>query len=629
MVSMSFRLLIKFSIEEEPFGQLLITSEWQAWETVWIFRLPFISKNFSIYPILFESGCDINNTTNCKKECNSKQTLFGSPESLWNCLTIAAVVADRGFINWGRWRDTATVLFNPTPIRGCLSELWEDKFQYIPLNLSIIEDLGRIMGEDYCTGADPSIDFDIVGPGVCVTLTIVKCDQQLMILRILVVYLITLVFPGVQDCQDLDSELLSCIPAAVKRAIQGCENRSSMAELCRIMQIRHCSRSCISAIIAFSGSSSAGLANISLSLLWLANNLILRGVVSAGMYPLLFIQLILHKTHNRWWYTLFQVILNWVLMLVITHPGVMGIEALEKHVKKNNAIDHCGGNTGMGTYYFSDGLVSSRTLAGLGSNFTDGRLDLKNGNHYLLRQNMDSYFKIHSNIQSPINTIMVFLILDWIYAMLKAQSSESGTWLYSRTRFLTQRSLSQAHRFHETKYFWLLTEALWVSMEALSVMMDFLGVLRDGKEDGESDIYISNWSFEQLIAACVWYPTILKFLCLNIGGVLPSLQKRVGDMIEATYRTGDERSDSDVALETLIPPGRIERSRNDGMESHRLTPRRSWGRTVKRSIEMYQGLGDPRNRSGQSNWQPGTSAAPKECVWFSSQMKLRNFDVLE
>ncbi|KAM0396868.1 hypothetical protein ACHAQC_004389 [Fusarium culmorum] len=92
---------------------------------------------------------------------------------------------------------------------------------------------------------------------------------------------------------------------------------------------------------------------------------------------------------------------------------------------------------------------------------------------------------------------------------------------------------------------------------------DFLNVLQDGKEGDKSQIHISNWSFGQLVAACVWFPTILKFLCLNVGGILPSLRKRMGDMIEITYRIENERPSSDVALETLIPTRSIERSRTD------------------------------------------------------------------
>ncbi|CEF78253.1 hypothetical protein FGSG_12432 [Fusarium graminearum PH-1] len=105
-----------------------------------------------------------------------------------------------------------------------------------------------------------------------------------------------------------------------------------------------------------------------------------------------------------------------------------------------------------------------------------------------------------------------------------------------------------------------------------------LPVLLDGKEGDKSDIYISNWSFGQLVAVCVWFPTILKFFCLNVGGILPSLRKRVGDMIEITYRIENERPGSDVALESLIPSGSSDRRGTHDMESNRSTSRRSWER---------------------------------------------------
>jgi hypothetical protein len=294
------------------------------------------------------------------------------------------------------------------------------------------------------------------------------------------------------------------------------------------------------AIIAFSGSSSAGLANISSSLSWFTNNLILRGVVSAGMYPLLFIQLILHKTHNRWWYTLFLVILNWILMLVITQPHIVGIEGLQEHLEGTNDINRCGGNAGPRTYcqtlnmgarnisggFSDDDLFPSGSLSGLGSNITDDDLVPKNKNPYMLERNVKSFFKVHSNIQAPIHVIMAFLILDWAIAIFKAQCSDPDTWLYSRLKIWMQHSPSRLERFFVEKYFWPLTETLWISMEVLCVVMgiiganefqDFLEVLRDGEVGDKSDIHISNWSFGQLVAACVWFPTILKFLCLNIG----------------------------------------------------------------------------------------------------------------
>lgn len=65
---------------------------------------------------------------------------------------------------------------------------------------------------------------------------------------------------------------------------------------------------------------------------------------------------------------------------------------------------------------------------------------------------------------------------------------------------------------------------------------------------------------------------------VNVGGILPSLRKRVGDMIEITYRIENERPGSDVALESLIPSGSSDRRGTHDMESNRSTSRRSWER---------------------------------------------------
>ncbi|EKJ69579.1 hypothetical protein FPSE_10290 [Fusarium pseudograminearum CS3096] len=634
MVSIRFRYLDKFSYQDDIFEQLLITAEWQAWETVWLFRLPSIATNPSVPVVLFESGCNIHNSTNCRKACSTKRTMFKSPETLWNCLSIAAVAAmTEGENAPHRINETESVTFmetfNPGPLnrfhklgvlarysrcalqscsdprfQGCPSELWEDKFQYVPFNLTSIEDLGRVMGEEYCAKADPGIDFDIAGPGILVAYLM----QFLIVLVFAVAYKTTKTWIR-------NFSLAFLLPfkgptKAVKTAIRWqnfvAKSKFSIAAGAALVDLQEAQAIFLAvvstaAIIAFSSSSSAGLANISSSLSWLANNIILRGVVSAGMYPLLFIQLILHKTHNRWWYTLFLVILNWVLMLIITQPDVVGVESLEKHVKKTNDVNRCGGNAGPRAYcqtlnlrfrnisvgLSDDSLVSSGSLSSLGSNITSDVLGSKNGNPYLLKQNVESYFRFHSRVQAPIHTIMIFLILDWMNSVLKAQWFEPDTWLYGRVNVLIQRSPTRLQRFLEGRYFWLLTEALWISMEVLSVAMgiigvkefqDFLSVLQDGKEGDKSDIHISNWSFGQLVAACVWFPTILKFLCLNVGGILPSLRKRVGDMIEITYRIENERLISDVALESLIPSESIERNHTDDVETNRLTPRRSWER---------------------------------------------------
>ncbi|PTD07506.1 hypothetical protein HYE67_001744 [Fusarium culmorum] len=423
MGAIRFRYLYKFSYQDDIFEQLLITAEWQAWETVWLFRLPSISKNPSVPAVLFESGCNIKNSTNCRKACSTKRTMFKSPETLWNCLTIAAVAAmTEGENAPHRINETESVtfmeIFNPGPLnrfhklgvlarysrcalqscsdprlQGCPSELWADKFQYKPFNLTSIGDLGKVMGEEYCAKADPGIDFDIAGPGILVAY--------------LMQFLIVLVFALTYKITKTWIRNFSLAKFGITAGAALVDLQEAQAMFLAVVST--------AAIIAFSSSSSAGLANISSSLSWLANNIILRGVVSAGMYPLLFIQLILHKTHNRWWYTLFLVILNWVLMLIITQPDVVGVEALEKHVKKTNDVNRCGANAGPRTYcqtlnlrfrnisvgLSDDSLVSSGSLPGLGSNIMGDVLGSKNGNPYLLKQNVESYFRFQISLPHP------------------------------------------------------------------------------------------------------------------------------------------------------------------------------------------------------------------------------------
>lgn len=295
-------------------------------------------------------------------------------------------------------------------------------------------------------------------------------------------------------------------------------------------------------IVTFSGSPSTGLGNITSLLPWITNNLVLRGMVTAGMYPLLFVQLILHKTRARDWYTLFLVILNWILILVVTQPQVVDTASLANHLKTSNNFLRCGGNAGPKAYCqtFNTGNVNitgqysdndlfpqgNEGLSPFDSNDTNTDLRPEGDNPWYLDRDAKSFFRISSNTQAPIHTIMAFLILDWMIAMVNIHYRKPDTWLSRRLKSLQQCLPSSLEKFFSERYFWLLSEALWISMEVLAVVMGiigvkefwtFLDVLRSGTEGEDSNIHISNWSFGQLVAACVWFPVILKFLSLVIG----------------------------------------------------------------------------------------------------------------
>ncbi|RFN54392.1 hypothetical protein FIE12Z_1519 [Fusarium flagelliforme] len=570
MMFINLRFLENFSFEDYRFERFLILSDWQAWETAWLFRLPAILANPDVPIVLLTSGCNVGNEINCERACKFSEHMFNSSETLWNCLTIATVAKMTEGKN-PEYRlnktekDSLMDTFKPGPLgnfsdmavfaryihcalqscsdskyEGCPTELWEGRFQNIPFNLTSVRDLGGMMGEEYCAKADPGVDYDIAGPGDWV-----KTSRFGMAAGFKLV-----------DLQEAQAVFLALYSVAT--------------------------------IATFSGSPSTGLSNITSLPSWITNYLVLRGMVTADMYPLLFVQLILHKTRARDWYTLFLVV---------------DTASLANHLKTSNNFLRCGGNAGPKAYYqtFNTGNAKitgqysdndpfpqgNQGQSPFDSNTTNTNSRPQGDNPWYLDRDAKSFFIISSNAQAPIHTIMTFLILDWIMSMVKSQYSRPDTWLHRRLKSLRQRLPSPLERTFGERYFWLLSEALWISMEVLAVVMGiigvkefwtFLDVLRSGTEGRDSSVHISNWSFGQLVAACVWFPVILKFLSLVVDGVLPGLRKRVGELIEVTYRKEDDKRDSDVAMETLIPGGSVERSRTDEMEGNTLTERRSWGR---------------------------------------------------
>ncbi|KAJ4128883.1 hypothetical protein NW768_007405 [Fusarium equiseti] len=450
---------------------------------------------------------------------------------------------------FARYSHCALQSCSDSKYKGCPTELWEGRFQNIPFNLTSVRDLGRMMGEEYCAKADPGVDYDIAGPGIIVAYLM----QFAIVLFFAVIFKVTRTW-----IRNISLSFL--IPfegptKAIKTALRWQElvkgSRLGMAAGSTLVDLQEAQAVFLAlysaaTIVTFFGSPSTGLGNITSLLSWITNNLVLRGMVTAGMYPLLFIQLILQKTRDRHWYTLFLVILNWILILVVTQPQVVDTASLYGHIKTSNDFLRCGGNAGpkafcqtfntgnakiTGKYsdndLFPQGNQSLSPFDFNGTN-TDPRPDSEDPSY--LDRDAKSFFRISSNTQAPIHVIMAFLILDWMIAMIRFQYRKPDTWLSRRLKVLRHRLPSSLERFFSERYFWLLTEALWISMEVLAVVMGiigvqefwtFLGVLRSGTKGKDSSVHISNWSFGQLIAACVWFPVILKFLSLIIGKSSP------------------------------------------------------------------------------------------------------------
>ncbi|KAM5513832.1 hypothetical protein FOXYSP1_04799 [Fusarium oxysporum f. sp. phaseoli] len=72
--------------------------------------------------------------------------------------------------------------------------------------------------------------------------------------------------------------------------------------------------------------------------------------------------------------------------------------------------------------------------------------------------------------------------------------------------------------FAETKVARLSLGVFWAAKELLTIIMIFIG-LREMVEllDMHSaDGGLSTWGFGQLVAVAIWFPVMIKFICLSI-----------------------------------------------------------------------------------------------------------------
>ncbi|CEI63385.1 hypothetical protein FVEN_g88 [Fusarium venenatum] len=591
MVERRFQYLSTLNFTDTPFKQFTIPPDFRAWEVSWLTRLNAVINNAQIPARLIETGCIVDNATNCQKACGSEEHMFSNPETLWNCLTLATVammstnngpdtisnetleeVDERfgtGPLNefWERrallkYVKCALQSCSDSKFGGCPPGLWA--FQCQRITSRNIKYLGKIMSTQYCDKADPGIDYDIAGPGIIVAYLI----QFAIVLFFALCYKISKTWIR-------NFALISLLPfhgparstetalkwqKAVSRSTFGVAITSTLVDL-QEAQAVFLGTISIASIITFTNSSGTGLGNISSLLSWLANNLTLRGMISAGIYPLLLVQLILQKTHNRWWYTLALVFMNWVLAVLVARHQAVDELSLLKHFTDSSPLENCGNHTGPRTFCQTFNKPTER-----GSSSNTG----EESDH--LDRDAESFFKIHSRIQAPMHVIMAFLILDWILAMIGMHLSERGDWLSHKAHALIDSLPSRLKSFYTQRYFVIFTEAIWISMEILTIVMGAIGVhefaafmhlLSGGGSGNKSNVALSKWGFGQLVAVCVWVPVILKFACLMVDGALPGWRKRLGQFIEITQHKETEPDGNDVVMESLLPSSPTTRGQTD------------------------------------------------------------------
>ena len=251
----------------------------------------------------------------------------------------------------------------------------------------------------------------------------------------------------------------------------------------------------VATIAAFAGNSGTGLANVRTLFSWILNNNILQGLVTVGMYPVLMVQLLLHRYGNRWWYTMFLVILNWVFMIIITQASEVDTVAFEKHLRENSGVEACGGNPGPMSYCQG---IKDKTDYG--------------------------YFEMTLWRKTVVHIVSVFLIIDWLVSWIRwywikrdeqgQQQSTQSTGHGQQQRFTNFLKSSVVLTAWST-ILWIL----WIAMEILTFAMMIIA-LQDLQELLSLHITeegMAPWSFGQLIAVAVWLPVVFKFAVLLIG----------------------------------------------------------------------------------------------------------------
>ncbi|KAI1050683.1 hypothetical protein LB507_009364, partial [Fusarium sp. FIESC RH6] len=515
MTHRKFELIDHYEIFRK-YHDIHIPKQWQAWETAHFFRVLTITKYPDVPARLISYGCNNGdlNALNCTETCRNATLMYGSPENLWNCMTLATVAMvvrpGNDTIDRESEREMNEIFHFGTveefnkhnvfrTIRNCAWASCSDstyghctgslyKFKCGPISPTNIESFGRVMGRPYCQAASAGIDLDIAGQGI-VTAYIIQ--------------LVLVLFLGL--CFKLTTSWIRIFGRMASSFQQG----SSLREKCQELQVKvsqtrfaHASSSAmrdfqesqalfaatisITAIITFDGGNKAGMANMLSLFSWMFNRRILQGLITAGMYP-------------RNFYTLFFVILSWIFMAVITEFQDFNTEAFEKHLKQVSTVRACGNMPGP-------------------MSFCQG---IKEKENY-------EFFPITLACRYVVHVIVSCLIIDYVaYSVKKHLLGDKAKYKQlsgTAPPFLSSWETKGAKR--GLGIFWVLVGALTISMIFVS-LTELLELLNMHSADGG----VSTWAFGQLVAVAIWFPVAIKFLALNIVGPRKEVE-RSSDQID-------------------------------------------------------------------------------------------------
>ncbi|KAF3799366.1 hypothetical protein GCG54_00001408 [Colletotrichum gloeosporioides] len=425
--------------------------------------------------------------------------MFESPQTLWNCMTLATlsiltrshhtdpghdsinetqVASANEVLNFGNLNtfDFPFALYRPCVLESCSDPRFGGcspnvtEFLSHPVNTSRIRSFANVMSRDYCGFSDPGIDYDIAGPGVMIAYF----------------FQFGLAFFFFFALKTTTSWVKSCAHKRLSGTAFAETIRRAIIDL-QETQAAFLVTIAIAAIATFRGKEGTGLANIPTVVSWITNDTILRGIVAAGSYPLLLIQLALHAAGKRWLYTLLFVVVNLILVSIMHLPKDIDPSTLLPHFEDAaENLGSCGSHAGPMTFC--------------------QRFRQRNTVKNPITQ-PDLFFFITSRHPQFIYLISGCLVLDWTTVTILKR------WNHQPRSDTIIRNLSFITPIYEV--FWALLEVATFAMCVLSLVeiKAFWDVLRSIGEGPKSETNINNWGFGQLIAVAVWFPVILKLCC--------------------------------------------------------------------------------------------------------------------
>ncbi|RGP80280.1 hypothetical protein FLONG3_1581 [Fusarium longipes] len=526
MPERSFQLIDDYNISRKYHG-INIPKQWQAWETAHLLRIKSITEQPQIPARLISYGCNNGdpNALNCTTTCANATLMYSSPENLWNCMTLATLgmlvgpgndTIDReneskmnDIFHFGTVekfntldvfktvRNCAWASCSDSTYGHCTSSLRD--FKCVRIAPDNIERFGRVMAKPYCQAASAGIDLDIAGQGI-VTAYII---QLVLVLFLVICFKIAKSWirtfgRAVSSVQKGPSLRNTCQQIQARMAQTRFANAASSAMRdFQESQALFAATVSVTAIITFDGDNKAGLANVLTIFSWMFNHRILQGLITAGMYPLLMAQLVMHRAGERRFYTLFFVVLSWIFMTLITEFQDFNADAFEQHLKQVSTVEACGNMPGPMS--FCQGIKEKESY---------------------------EFFAVTLACRYVVHVIVSCLIIDYIMYILSTRFSGDKI-QYTQLGAATPSFLS----FTETKgarrclgIFWIMVEILNTAMIIIS-LLEMVQLLDMHTAEGG----ISTWGFGQLVAVAIWFPVMIKFLFLNIVGTRKDVKQPNGE----------------------------------------------------------------------------------------------------